>query len=136
MKLLKPGGYIQWNETDPSSASIDANALASGNASATQKMLNFMQSPEIAKSTNCISELPSILSSNDFESVIYDRARIDFADRAAWNIGFLLTYEDAMIKAERLEAMELKIVLEKLHGEMCQGSFVQPEIMLAVARKL
>ena len=68
--------------------------------------------------------------------MIYDRARIDFADRAAWNIGFLLTYEDAMIKAERLEAIELKTVLDELHGDMCQGSFVQPEIMLAVARRL
>lgn len=41
-----------------------------------------------------------------------------------------------MTKAERLGTTELKVVLDKLYGEMCQGSFVQPEIMLAVAKKL
>ena len=47
---LEPGGYIQWNEIDPASASVDHSALSAGKARATQDMLDFMTSPEVARS--------------------------------------------------------------------------------------
>jgi len=83
-----------------------------------------------------ISKLDSILAAQGFETTIYDRAPIALEDRAAWNVGFLLTYEDAMTRAKRLDMKSLRLRLDKLHGELQQDVFLQPEIVLAVARKL
>lgn len=83
-----------------------------------------------------ISNLGSILATQGFETITYDRAPIALADRAAWNLGFLLTYEDAMIQTKGLERTALRVLLDKLYEELYQGVFVQPEIVLAVAKKL
>ncbi|KAL6720922.1 hypothetical protein ACLMJK_000021 [Lecanora helva] len=135
LPLLKPGGYIQWNEIDPASASVDASAKAERRAMATEGMLKFMTSPEVARSMAWISNLDKILLEQGFESVVYERAPIALEERAAWNISFLLTYEDAMIQAKGTDRGTLRNELEKLYEEFHQGAFIQPEIIVAVGRK-
>jgi len=41
-----------------------------------------------------------------------------------------------MTRAKRLDMKSLRLRLDKLHGELQQDVFLQPEIVLAVARKL
>ena len=82
-----------------------------------------------------ISNLDSILAAQGFETIHYERAPVALEDRSAWNISFLLTYQDAMIQAKRMESTALHVCLDKLYEELNQGAFIQPEMVLAVARK-
>lgn len=41
-----------------------------------------------------------------------------------------------MIQTKGLERTALRVLLDKLYEELYQGVFVQPEIVLAVAKKL
>jgi len=142
VKMLKPGGYIQWSEQDPTVNRIVHAPDTSTPDKGTQEILDFLAAPRGDINFKWISQLDAILSEH-LDLITFDRHEIPNEHQVFWSISVMQACEEfgsnllknAKNEKDKEIVQNLQISADKAAGELLNGVGIHQELVVAVARK-
>jgi len=143
IKMLKPGGYLQWCEQDPAVNRAFHSPNCSISDEGTKEMLRFMGTPREDINFKWVSNLGPIFSEHQLELITFDRKVISDANQVPWGINVLQTGEEYALNLKRNAKSQsetdagdkLLMATEKASIELLNGVGMYQELVMAVGRK-
>lgn len=136
-KLLKPGGYLQWDDHEPS-----VNRVGSYNESPTEGMNMISRMTQTHKPTDWIARLPKSFSECGFEIVDVDLKVILPWQRGMYTDSYCMLADEFVERAEQggegINPVDdfYKQLSAKASAEKHLGSYMEQTLQIAVGRKL
>lgn len=144
MSLLKPGGYLQWNDVD-----IDAQRLVCISESPpsatkpTHDMMALMSKPRKFSAFNWAAQLGDVLGHQGLEAVQFERCTISDHNKMWWGLNCCDLCEEYCDGLERESAGPDDAARIKSHREAIRGAAIAAQkgvvvcssLVLAVGRK-
>ncbi|KAI4189678.1 MAG: hypothetical protein L6R41_001287 [Letrouitia leprolyta] len=142
LDLLRPGGFIQWSEQDPTANRIVVAPDAPTSSRFTEEIMSFLNNPRQTINFEWVSKLGENLS-QQAKLVAFDRYSSLDEHQLIWSIGVLQACEEFGSNLERNarneedieRAKKLQSAAEGASAEMLNGVGIYSELVTAVAQK-
>ncbi|KAL8819053.1 MAG: hypothetical protein Q9223_002431 [Gallowayella weberi] len=145
LTLLKPGGFLQWTESDPNTNRlIVAPGSTTPSTEGVEEIISIFNNPRPDINHEWIPRLGEYLSQpNNADLVAWERYPVRKELQMDWNIGSLFVCEElgaavrksAKTEQEVAKADTLRGVMEKMAVEMMNGVGIYSEVVVAVVGK-
>ena len=139
-KLLKPGGYLQWDDHDPSVNLVGGYERSENEGMA---MISKMtERPPGKRSTKWIPRLPKIFQERGFEIADVDLKVIQPWQRGMYADNYCMLADEFVERAERggegINGVDdyFREVSAKASAEKALGSYLEQTLQIVVGRKL
>ena len=140
LKMLKPGGYVQWFEPLPMSARATSPPNPSIKPAASEQLAMRWRRPAIegGSSYEWIENLPQIFQSQGLKIMALDRIPIPKSHRAIWNQSQLAELEEGIAELDAKDPDEAETrrgFVAQLSNEFDEGASVDVSFICVVGKR-
>jgi len=144
VKMLKPGGYLQWDESDPSTVAPRSPNSSVQHPGATQLMDIIQEFSKVYKlQADWLHDLPTTFNAHDLDLVVQESFDPRKELMKAWTDNLLVAYEERAVRLPKdsdgagggFTREKYKELFERVLAETQQGVSLSMSGLVTVGRK-